>query len=86
VYGGRLGPGQLGFGWLGLAEQLIPLQERADAQGQQGYATDADRDVDQHQLAGDDPGDQQSERDGNQKRAEPDHRRSPSDPCRFLSA
>jgi len=82
VYSRRLRPGQLGLGRSLLAEQLVPLDERANTQGQQGYAAHADRDVDQHQLASDNPGDQQSERDGNQKRAEPDHGRSPSDPCR----
>ena len=78
----RRRPGQFGSGRLGLTEQLIPLDERTSAQGQQGYAANADRDVDQHQLAGDNPGDQQSERDGDQERAEPDHRRSPSEPRR----
>src|SRR4029077_2029309 len=53
---------------------------------QQGYAADADRDVDQHQLAGDDPGHQQSDRDGNEERAKPDHGPSLGDPfasCRL---
>jgi hypothetical protein len=57
VHGRRLRPGQLGDGRLRQAEQLFPLDERACGQGQQGYAAHADRDVDQHQLAGDDPGD-----------------------------
>jgi hypothetical protein len=65
VYGRRLRSALLGLGRSLLTEQLVPLDERAGPQGQQGYAADTDRDVDQHQLAGDDPGDQKSERDGN---------------------
>ena len=72
-HGLRPRPGQLRFGRSWLAEQLVPFDQRADAQGQQGYAAHADRDVDQGQLARDDPRDQQSDRDGHEKRAEPDH-------------
>jgi hypothetical protein len=55
---GQLGLGRLRLGRSGLAEQLFPLDDRTNAQGQQGYAAHADRDIDQRQLAGDDPGDQ----------------------------
>ena len=82
VSGSRRWPGQVRLGRCRLAEQLVPLDQRASAQGQQGYAAHADRDVDQHQLAGNDPGDQQSDRDGNEQRAEPNHGRSLSDPYR----
>jgi hypothetical protein len=82
VHGRRLRPSQLRLGRRGRGEQLFPLDQRANGQGQQGYAAHADRDVDQGQLAGDDPGNQQSDRDGNEKRAEPDHGRSLSDPFR----
>jgi hypothetical protein len=80
VRGRWLWPSQLGLGRRGRAEQLFPLDQRANRQGQQGYAAHADRDVDQRQLAGDDPGHQQSDRDDNEERAEPDHGRSLSDP------
>jgi hypothetical protein len=67
---------------LGLTEQLAPLDEHPDTQGQQGHPADADRTVDQGQPAGHDPGDQQSDRDSNEKRAESNHERSLSVPRR----
>jgi hypothetical protein len=78
----QFGLSRLGLSRLGLAEQLVPLDEGADTQGQQGYAADADREVHQHQPAGHNPGDQQSDRNSNEKRAEPDHERSLSVPRR----
>jgi hypothetical protein len=51
-------PGGLGLGLPRLAEQLAPLNERADAEHQERDAAHADRDVDQREPARDDPGDQ----------------------------
>jgi len=77
-----LGELQLSLNRSGLAEQLVPLDEHPDTQRQQSHPADADRTVDQDEPAGHDPGDQQSDRDSNEKRAESDHERSLSVPRR----
>jgi hypothetical protein len=74
-------PSGPGLGLPRLAEQLTPLDERADAEHQERDAAHADRDVDQQKPARHDPGNQQPDRNSHEKRTEPDHMRSPSDAC-----
>jgi hypothetical protein len=74
----------LGYGRLRLTGQLTPLDGSTYAQRQQGDPADANRQVDEQQLACDNTSDQQTDRHGNEKRTEPDHMRSPSGSCRFL--
>ncbi len=69
-------------GRLRITEQLTPLDGRTYAQRQQGDPADGNRQVDEHQLAGDHTGDEQTDRHDNEKRTEADHSRSPSRPCR----
>ncbi len=71
-------------GRLRITEQLTPLDGRTYAQRQQGDPADGNRQVDEHQLAGDHTGDEQTDRHDNEKRTEADHSRSPSRPCRPL--
>jgi hypothetical protein len=67
----------------GFAGQLTPVDGRAYAQRQQGYTTHADCDVDEQQFARDHTGDQQSDRDNNEKRTEANHNAfSPAVPLR----
>src|ERR1700733_9902300 len=75
---------RFGLGGLGRAEQLAPLDERSYGERQEGDAADADRDVHQREPAGDDARHQEPNRDGYEKRAEPDHRRSLTDPWILL--
>ena len=71
-------------GRLRLTEQLTPLDCSTYTQRQQGDPTDANRQVDEQQLACDHTSDQQTDRHDNEKRTEADHMRSPSGSCRSL--
>jgi hypothetical protein len=82
--GYRLLHAGLGRGRLRLGEQLAPFDGRAYTQRQQCDPADANRQVDEKQLACDHTGDQQTDRHDNEKRTEADHMRSPSGPCRSL--
>jgi hypothetical protein len=70
---GRAEPDDGTFG----TEDLLPVPEHADRQQQRRNGAHADGDIDKRQAAGDDSGDEQSDRCGNEESAEPDHVRSP---------
>jgi len=84
VRGRRLLHVGLRCGRLRLTEQLTPLDCSTYTQRQQGDPTDANRQVDEQQLACDHTSDQQTDRHDNEKRTEADHMRSPSGSCRSL--